>query len=114
MFGLMPYRKLTTNNNYNLFREMEDLERRFFGDSVSSLFKAEGTSGFRTDISDKGDRVAVSVIGAENGELYTRVLIFDFDYQEPVFEYNYGSNTVSKVSILSLFSWRRLKQNLIF
>lgn len=53
-----------------------------------------------TDISDKGDRVAVSVIGAENGELYTRVLIFDFDYQEPVFEYNYGSNTVSKVEFV--------------
>jgi len=53
-----------------------------------------------TDISDKGDRVAVSVIGAQNGELYSRVLIFDFDYQEPVYEYNFGAQTVSKVEFV--------------
>ena len=56
MFGLVPYRKISTNNNTgSLFREMEELERRFFGDSFSSLFKSEGTTGFRTDISDQGD-----------------------------------------------------------
>ena len=56
MFGLVPYRKISTNNNTgNIFREMEELERRFFGDSFSSLFKTEGTTGFRTDISDQGD-----------------------------------------------------------
>ncbi len=56
MFGLVPYRKINTNNNTSsLFREMEELERRLFGDSFSSLFKAEGTTGFRTDISDQGD-----------------------------------------------------------
>ncbi len=56
MLGLTPYRRVRNGNDYNnIFREMEELERRFFGDSLSSLFKAEGTSGFRTDISDKGD-----------------------------------------------------------
>ena len=57
MFGLTPYRKVRNANDYsaNVFREMEELERRFFGDSLSSLFKVDGVSGFRTDISDKGD-----------------------------------------------------------
>ena len=55
MFGLVPYRKISTNNTSSLFREMEELERRFFGDSFTSLFKSEGTTGFRTDISDQGD-----------------------------------------------------------
>ena len=56
MFGLVPYRKISTANTAgNIFREMEELERRFFGDSFSSIFKSEGTTGFRTDISDQGD-----------------------------------------------------------
>ena len=56
MFGLVPYRKISTPaSTGSIFREMEELERRFFGDSFSSLFKSEGMSGFRTDISDKGD-----------------------------------------------------------
>ena len=57
MFGLVPYRKVSnaTNGAGSIFREMEELERRFFGDSFSSIFKTEGAAGFRTDISDKGD-----------------------------------------------------------
>ena len=55
MFGLVPYRKVSNAGSNNIFREMEELERRFFGDSFSSLFKAEGMTGFRTDISDQGD-----------------------------------------------------------
>jgi len=53
MFELIPYRR---NNTYsNLFREMEELERRFFGDSFGSARASESYSGFRTDISDQGD-----------------------------------------------------------
>ena len=55
MFGLVPYRKVSNAGTGSIFREMEELERRFFGDSFSSLFKAEGMTGFRTDISDQGD-----------------------------------------------------------
>lgn len=55
MFGLMPYRRIVNGSDFNIFREMEDLERRFFGDSFSSLFRSEGTTAFRTDISDQGD-----------------------------------------------------------
>ncbi len=53
MFELIPYRR---NNTYsNLFREMEELERRFFGDSFGRTAASESYSGFRTDISDQGD-----------------------------------------------------------
>ena len=53
MFELIPYRR---NNTYsNIFREMEELERRFFGDSSGRSEKAEGFSGFRTDVSDQGE-----------------------------------------------------------
>ena len=56
MFGLVPYRKISTANTAgNIFREMEELERRFYGDSFSSIVKSEGTTGFRTDISYQGD-----------------------------------------------------------
>ncbi len=42
MFGLTPYR------SYNPFRELERLERSFFGGAPS-------VSGFKTDITDNGE-----------------------------------------------------------
>ncbi len=53
------------------------------------------------DISDNGKLAAVSVVGAENGELYSRVLIFDFSYEEAVSEFDFGSDIVSGVNFLS-------------
>ena len=55
MFAMMPYRRIRSTGDFNIFREMEELERRFFGDSFSGLQKDEGMTGFRTDISDQGD-----------------------------------------------------------
>ena len=52
MFELIPYRR---NNYTNIFREMEELERRFFGEGAGRPAKAEAFSGFRTDVSDQGD-----------------------------------------------------------
>lgn len=52
------------------------------------------------DISDNGKFAAVSVVGAENGELYSKVFIFDFDYQEPVGSFDFGTQIVSKVDFL--------------
>ena len=52
------------------------------------------------DISDNGKLVAVSVVGAENGELYSRVLIFDFSYEEAVSEFDFGSDIISGVNFL--------------
>ena len=55
MFGLTPYRRIRNGSDLSIFKEFEDMERRFFGDSFSSFFKPDGMSGFRTDISDQGD-----------------------------------------------------------
>ena len=52
------------------------------------------------DISDNGKLAAVSVVGAENGELYSRVLIFDFSYEEAVSEFDFGSDIISGVNFL--------------
>ncbi len=51
-------------------------------------------------ISDRGKRAAVAVLGAENGELYTKVHLFDFDYNEPVASFTF-SEPVSGIEYLS-------------
>ena len=53
------------------------------------------------DISDNGKRAAISVIGAENGELYSKVIVFGFEYNEPLKEMPFGSQIVSKVEYVS-------------
>lgn len=40
-------------------------------------------------VSDNGKRAAVCVVGAENGELYSKVHIFDFSYAEPIASFTY-------------------------
>lgn len=51
-------------------------------------------------VSDNGKRAAVSAVGAENGELYCKVHIFDFSYSEPIVSFTYA-DTVSGVQFLS-------------
>lgn len=77
-------------------------ELTVYGKNRKEIFKWDCAKDdiVAADISDNGKRVAVSVVGAQNGELYSRVLIFDFEYQQPVFEYNYGSNIVSRVEFV--------------
>jgi hypothetical protein len=48
-------------------------------------------------LSDDGKSVAVAVIGAADAELYSRVLVFDFDKSESVVERNYPENAVIKL-----------------
>ena len=55
MFGLA-----TRNNNqgmrtYNPFREMEELERAFFGNPFGSFFNTTSLAEFKTDVTDEGD-----------------------------------------------------------
>ncbi len=42
-------------NNYNPFREMEELERSFFGDPFGSFFESANLAEFKTDVTDEGD-----------------------------------------------------------
>lgn len=48
-------------------------------------------------LSDNGKYAAVSVIGSENAEEYSKIYIFNFDYAEPVFEGEYLGNTLVAV-----------------
>ena len=42
-------------NSYNPFREMEDLERRFFADPFDDYFGKTDLAEFKTDVLDEGD-----------------------------------------------------------
>ena len=42
-------------NSYNPFREMEELERAFFGNPFSSFFGTGTLAEFKTDVTDEGD-----------------------------------------------------------
>ena len=53
MFGLTTYRT-NPRMTYNPFREMEELEKRFFGQALDG-FRSAALADFRTDITDRGD-----------------------------------------------------------
>ena len=53
MFGLTTYRT-SPRMTYNPFREMEELEKRFFGQALDG-FRSAALADFRTDITDQGD-----------------------------------------------------------
>ncbi len=55
MFELRPYRKSKAEIAYNPFREMEEMERRFFEEPFGSFFTSADIAEFKTDISDEGD-----------------------------------------------------------
>lgn len=55
MFELRPTRKNGQLLSYNPFREMEEFERRFFGDPFRGFFRSGDLAEFKTDISDQGD-----------------------------------------------------------
>jgi len=55
MFELRPYRRNNHLAVYNPFKEMEDMERAFFGDPFNSFFRSADIAEFKTDISDEGD-----------------------------------------------------------
>lgn len=55
MFGLTPYRRNQQQITYNPFREMEEMERAFFGEPFGSFFHSGDIAEFKTDITDQGD-----------------------------------------------------------
>lgn len=50
-----------------------------------------------TALSDNGKYVAVSAYGSEKGESYSKVYVFDFDYTDPVAEYEYPGTAIISV-----------------
>ncbi len=55
MFELRPYRRHNNEIAYNPFREMEELERKFFDEPFGSFFRSGDIAEFKTDITDEGD-----------------------------------------------------------
>lgn len=55
MYELKPYRKNSSVAGYNPFREIEEIERRFFDEPFGPFFRGGDLAEFRTDISDQGD-----------------------------------------------------------
>lgn len=53
------------------------------------------------DLSDNGKYAVVSVIGARDGEIYSKVYIFDFDYAEPKAEFEYPGTAVIEVKFVA-------------
>lgn len=43
------------SNYFNPFREMEEFERRFFGNPFDSFFSTQDLAEFKTDVTDQGD-----------------------------------------------------------
>lgn len=48
-------------------------------------------------LSDNGKYAAVSVLGAKNGEEYSKVFVFDFEFSDPVSETEYPGTTMVSV-----------------
>ncbi|MBR0302927.1 MAG: Hsp20/alpha crystallin family protein [Clostridia bacterium] len=55
MFELRPYNHRNAAAKYDPFRELNDLEREFFGLAPFRYFKESGLGEFRTDLKDCGD-----------------------------------------------------------
>lgn len=56
MFELRPYHKNNRLSVYNPFKEMENMEKNFFGSPFADFFRSDSLSEFKTDITDEGDR----------------------------------------------------------
>lgn len=48
-------------------------------------------------LSDNGKYAAVTVIGSENAEEYSKIFVFDFDYRDPLYEGEFLGNTLIAV-----------------
>lgn len=54
MFELRPFSG-RNQMGYNPFREMDEFEKRFFGEPFGSFFRSGDIGEFKTDIKDEGD-----------------------------------------------------------
>lgn len=55
MFELTRKNNNRELNTFNPFREMEDMERRFFGSRFDDFFRSTDLAEFKTDVTDEGD-----------------------------------------------------------
>ena len=55
MLVLTPYRKNQKHLAYNPFRDMEEMEKKFFEAPFGGFFHNEDIAEFKTDITDRGE-----------------------------------------------------------
>ena len=55
MFELTRRNNTNAMNTFNPFREMEDMEHRFFGPHFDEFFRSTDLAAFKTDVTDEGD-----------------------------------------------------------
>lgn len=55
MFELTRRNDNNTMHTYNPYREMEEMERRFFGPHFDDFFRNTDLAEFKTDVTDEGD-----------------------------------------------------------
>lgn len=55
MLVLTPYRKNQKQLTYNPFRDMEEMEKKFFEEPFGGFFQSADIAEFKTDITDEGD-----------------------------------------------------------
>lgn len=65
------------------------------------------------DLSDNGKYAAVSVVGARDGEIYSKVYIFDFAYSEPKAEFEYPGTAIIEVRFVSKDNVVALGNNMV-
>lgn len=53
------------------------------------------------DLSDDAKYAAVAVIGSRDGEIYSKVYIFDFDYKEPLSTFEYPGTAIIDIRFVS-------------
>ena len=70
MFDLRPYNRKNMISSYNPFREMEEMERRFFDDPFG-FYDGKALAEFKTDIVDNGDfyELDADLPGFEKGDI---------------------------------------------
>ena len=55
MLGLTPYYRNNRNLAFNPFRDLDEFEKKLFGDSMNGFFRDSDIAEFKTDITDQGD-----------------------------------------------------------
>ncbi len=70
-----------------------------FDKNLKEIFVWDCSNEYISDISlsDNGKSAAVIAVGSENAEIYSRLLIFDFDKDEPVASFDFNSTTLFNV-----------------
>ena len=71
MFDLRPYSRKNRMTTYNPFRELEEMERRFFDDPFD-FFDGHSLAEFKTDIIDNGDSYTLEtdLPGFQKGDIH--------------------------------------------